>query len=113
MEAQYIYNNRQIEYVILPYSAYLKLTGRRKATPKRDNEDVLIPQEVIELRFLKGMTKVAAWRKHLKISQRELAMRTGMTQGAISQIEKSGSNHRGTLEKLARAMNISVAQLSD
>ena len=114
MNAQYIYHDRKIEYVVIPYRDYLSLTKQPAPAGNADEDDnVLIPHEVIELRFLKGMSKLAAWRKYLKISQKDMASRAGMTQGALSQIEKSGSNHRATLEKLAAAMNISVAQLAD
>ncbi|MHB9139779.1 MAG: helix-turn-helix domain-containing protein [Victivallaceae bacterium] len=114
MNTQYIYNNNKIEYVVLPYRDYLRLTKQPEpAVATEDDDNALIPQEVIELRFLKGMSKFAAWRKYLKISQKELARRAGMTQGAVSQIEKSSSPHRATLAKLAAAMNISLAQLAD
>ena len=85
-------------------------------TPKLkfDTDDnALILHAVVKLNVIDGLTMVAAWRKYLKISQKDLAGRTGMTQSALSQIEKSGSNHRATLEKLASAMNISIAQLTD
>lgn len=113
MNTQYIYSNNKIEYVVLPYQEYLRLTKAPVTTAAEKDDDALIPHEVIELRFLKGMSKFAAWRKYLKISQKELARRAGITQGAVSQIEKSNSPHRATLAKLAAAMNISLAQLSD
>lgn len=113
MNTQYIYNNNKIEYVVLPYRDYLRLTKQPEPAAADNDDNALIPHEVVELRFLKGMSKFAAWRKYLKISQKELARRAGMTQGAVSQIEKSNSPHRATLAKLAAAMNISLAQLAD
>ncbi len=85
-------------------------------TPKLkfDTDDnALIQHAVVKLNVIDGLTMVAAWRKYLKISQKDLAGRAGMTQSALSQIEKSGSNHSATLEKLASAMNISISQLTD
>ncbi len=85
-------------------------------TPKLkfDTDDnARIPHAVVKLNVIDGLTMIAAWRKYLKISQKDLAGRAGMTQSALSRIEKSGSNHRATLEKLAAAMNISIAQLTD
>lgn len=116
MDTQYIYNNQQIEFVVIPYRDYLRLTRHQDAVAAENQDadcETLIPQAVMELRFLKGLSKLAAWRKHLKISQKELARRAGMTQGALSQMEKSGAKpQRASLEKLAAAMGLDCGCLS-
>jgi len=113
MNTQYIYHDNKIEYVVIPYRDYLRLAKQPEPVAKEDEDIARIPHAVVKLNVIDGLTMVAAWRKYLKISQKDLASRVGMTQGALSQIEKSGSNHRATLEKLAAAMNISLAQLTD
>jgi len=55
-----------------------------------------------------------AWRKHLGLTQKEVARRAGITQSALSQMERMAINNRtATLEKLAKAMGIEAGQLVD
>jgi len=55
-----------------------------------------------------------AWRKHLRLTQKEVAQRAGITQSALSQMERMATNNRtATLEKLAKAMGIEAGQLVD
>jgi predicted transcriptional regulator len=75
---------------------------------------IYIPHEVVGLHLKKGLSLIAAWRKHLKITQKELADRTGLTQPAIAQLEKPESKtQRKTLKKIAMAMNLNVAQITE
>jgi len=61
------------------------------------------------------MNLVKASRTYLKMSQKDVAKQAGITQAALSQMEKADNNkHRtATLEKLANAMGVSVDQLKD
>jgi transcriptional regulator with XRE-family HTH domain len=78
------------------------------------DENIYIPHEVVGSRLKKGLSLIAAWRKHLKITQKELADRTGMTQPAIAQIEKPESKtQRKTLKKIAMAMNLDVEGITE
>ena len=73
-----------------------------------------IPHEVVGLVIKKEMNLVKAWRTYLGLTQREIAKRAGISQAALSQMEKSTNTLRTpTLEKLAEAMGIGVEQLQD
>jgi len=95
-------------FAVVPYDKWLELTG------SDENENIYIPHEVVGYQLKEGLHLIAAWRKYLKITQKELAARTGMTQPAIAQIEKPDSKtQRKTLEKIALAMNLDVEQITD
>ena len=73
---------------------------------------VTFPHEVVGL-DIKYDNLVKAWRKHLGLSQAELAVRAGVTQSALSQMEKAGVRpQRATLDKLAAALALRPEQLS-
>ena len=94
-------------FAVVPYDKWLELTGS-------EDENIYIPHEVVGYQLKEGLSLIAAWRKHLKITQKELAAQTGMTQPAIAQIEKPDSKtQRKTLEKIALAMNLDVEQITD
>jgi DNA-binding XRE family transcriptional regulator len=106
-EPQVIYKNGVPEYAILDYSEYLKLSGK-----KLTDEEICIPSDVVDLMFDKDISLIAAWREHLKITQKELADRLDVNQSTISQIEKKDSKpQRRTLEKIAKAFDVRVEQL--
>ena len=93
-------------FAVIPYEDYLSLL------PK--DENATVPHEVVGLVIKKGMNLVKAWRTHLGLTQKEVAKKAGISQAAFSQMEKSTNELRTiTLEKLARAMGISVEQLQD
>ena len=107
---QIIHHDGQPAFAVIPYDDYVKLVDQVADTDK----NTYLPHEVAELMLTEDMGYITAWRKHLGISQKELAQRMGVSQGAISQIEKSDSKpQRKTLEKAAIAMGISVNQLTD
>ena len=48
------------------------------------------------------------------MSQKDVAQKAGISQAALSQMEKIDNEHRtATLAKLAKAMGVSVDQLKD
>jgi DNA-binding XRE family transcriptional regulator len=105
-DVQIIRKNGKPAFAVIPYEEYLRWL------PK--DQEATIPHEVVGLVIKKGMNLVGAWRTHLGLTQKEVAGRAGITQAALSQMEKSSSELRTTtLEKLARAMGISVEQLRD
>jgi transcriptional regulator with XRE-family HTH domain len=62
----------------------------------------------------KGYNLVKAWRVYLGKKQREVAKKAGITQAALSRMERAENpNRSATLEKLAAAMDISVELLRD
>ncbi len=74
-------------------------------------ERVTFPLDVAEMNVLQGYSLVKAWRIYLKKTQKEVAAALGITQSAFSQIEKSNSNHKETLLKIANYFGISIEQL--
>ena len=55
-----------------------------------------------------------AWREYLDLTRKEVASRMGISQTALSQIEKPGRKLRyATLEKLAEALNLHPEQLRE
>ena len=102
---QIIEQNGKPAFAVIPYDEYLKLLP---------DEDVTIPHEVVRLVVKKGMNLVKAWRAYLDMTQTEVAKKSGISQAALSQMEKSENKLRtATLEKLARVMDLSVEQLKD
>ena len=91
---------------LFPTKKYMKLLPQE--------EEATVPHEVVGLVVKKGMNLVRAWRTHLGLTQREVAKRAGISQAALSQMEKSTNGLRtATLEKLALAMGLSTEQLQD
>jgi DNA-binding XRE family transcriptional regulator len=93
---------------MVPYDKWLELTG------SNEDENIYIPHEVVGYQLKEGLSLIAAWRKHLKITQKELADRTGITQPAIAQIEKPDSKtQREKLKKIAIAMALDVEEITE
>ncbi len=93
-------------FAVIPYEDYLAFL------PKKEEDTV--PQEVAEKAILENMPLIKAWRLYLSMTQKEVAKKAGITQAALSQMEKAENpNRTATLEKLAKAMNLSVEQLRD
>jgi len=105
-DVQIIKKDGKPVFAIIPYEDYLNLIP--------EDEDATVPQEVVGLIIKKGMNLVKAWRTYLGFTQRDVTKRAGISQAALSQMEKNTNELRTTtLEKLARAMGISVEQLKD
>jgi len=105
---QVINKDGKPEYVVVPYMDYLRLLEKAE-----DSED-LIPHEVVGLVIEKEFNLLKAWRKHLGLTQKEVAQRAGITQSALSQMERTASNNRtATLKKIAKALGIETSQLVD
>lgn len=93
-------------FVLVPYDTYIK--NERFLT----DPEPTIPHEVVKLTMIEGKSPVRAWREHKGLSQGEVARRLGITQGAYSQMEKPDANLRhGTLEKIAKALDVDPGQL--
>jgi DNA-binding XRE family transcriptional regulator len=93
-------------FAVIPYDDFLELTGTHE-------DDSTIPHVVVGLMVENRWNLLKAWRKHLGLSQKELAIRAGISQPALSQMEKSDNLRSATIEKLASAMSIEVEQLVD
>ena len=102
---QFIEQNGKPAFAVISYEEYLKLLP---------SEDVTIPHEVVGLVVKNGMNLVKAWRTYLGLTQEQVAKKAGMSQAALSQMEKGEKNLRTkTLEKLAVAMGLKKEQLQD
>ena len=105
-DVQIIKKDGKPAFAVIPYEEYLNLLPT--------HEDTAVPHEVVGLVIKKGMNLVKAWRTHLGLTQKEIAKGAGISQAALSQMEKSTNELRtARLEKLAGAMGISVEQLRD
>ena len=103
-----IHRDGKPEYAVVPYTDYLRLIE------KSAESDAVIPHKVVEWVIEKDFNLLKAWRKHLGLTQKEVARKAGITQSALSQMERKQTNHRTvTLEKLAAALGIEIAQLVD
>ncbi len=104
-DVQFIEQNGKPVFVVIPYEDYIKMLP---------SEEVTIPHEVVGLVMKKGMNLVKAWRTYLRMTQTVVAKKAGISQAALSQMEKSENGLRtATLEKLANAMGLSVEQIKD
>lgn len=104
---QIIKQNGIPAFAVIPYEDYLALV------PQRPGDDA-VPQEVAEKVILENIPLAKAWRLHLGLTQREVAKKAGITQAALSQMERAENpNRTATLEKLAAAMGLSIEQLKD
>ena len=101
MNLQYIndLNNNPL-FVVLPISEYNKLkeyeaqlSGNEEewqSLPyeQDDNNDVAIPHEVVKAMIKYDVNHLGAWRIYRNLSQQEVAELTGLSQSAISQMER-------------------------
>lgn len=77
-----------------------------------DNDDALIPHEVVMAMIDNNVNLLGAWRIYRNLSQQEVAERTGITQSAISQMERAESKPRkATLTKFAEVYNCEIEQM--
>ncbi len=105
---QIIEQNGVPAFAVIPYDEYLKVF------PEIGTEDDTVPHEVVGLIIKKGYNLIKAWRIHLGMTQKQVADKAGITQAALSQMERTEQEKRtATLEKLALAMGLSVEQLRD
>jgi DNA-binding Xre family transcriptional regulator len=105
---QIIEQNGVPVFAVIPYDEYLQAFPSVEA-----DDDTLIPHEVVSILVDQDCNLVKAWRLHLGLTQKDVASRAGISQAALSQMEKSDNLRTSTLEKLAAAMDLTVEQLTD
>lgn len=88
-------------YVVIPYTEYIK------SHPIED----LIPNEVVGYMVRESLSPAAAWRKHLGLSQAEVAARIGISQPAYAQQEQAAKPRKATRQKIAAALGVPEALL--
>jgi len=104
-DIQIIKQDGRPAFVVIPYHEYLRMLPE---------DEITVPHEVVELVTRRNMNLVKAWRTYLGLTQAEIAKRAGISQAALSQMEKRENRLRtATLEKLAKALGLHVEQLRD
>lgn len=91
-------------FVVVPYDIFQKM--------RTDATHGMVPNAVVNRVFDSGVSPMAAWREHLRLTQAELATRIGITQAAYAQIEAGKRPRKATLQKVAAAMGLEVEQLA-
>ena len=110
IEPQVIKQGEKPAFAVIPWDVYQELV--KNYVP--DESDVWFPQDVVEANVVRGDSLLKAWREYFGLTQAEVALRAKMSQPAYAKIEKPGSNPRNTtLRKLAKALGISIEQLTD
>ncbi|WP_028357066.1 helix-turn-helix domain-containing protein [Brackiella oedipodis] len=112
-------------HVIVPYDDYVELLDRAQypktlhsKTPKtktahsNTSESGAIPLEVAEL-LKNNWSLIRAWREYLGVTQIEMAQRLNIRQPTFAHMEAPGTKPRkATLKRIAKALDISLEQLS-
>jgi ribosome-binding protein aMBF1 (putative translation factor) len=107
---QTIYHEGRPAFVLVPAADFERIRPLLEQRAVRD----AIPQAVVEAHVLRDLPLVRAWREHLGLTQQQVADRAGMKQPALARIEQGESTPRAiTLQRLAEAMGLSVAQLTE
>jgi len=88
-------------FVVIPYADYI-------AT--HPHED-LVPDAVVGLMVKEGLTPIGAWRRHLGLTQTQVATKLDISQAAYAQQEAARRPRKATREKIAVAMGIPVELL--
>lgn len=87
------------EFVDIPYE-------------KGSNDEETVPNDIVNLMVEHDISLLAAWRLYRGLSQSEVALKAGLTQSAISQVEKQNSKpQQKTLERLAKIYDCRPTQL--
>lgn len=104
---QTINQNGHPAFVIIPYDDFISCYPKLSQKISYDS----IPHEVVRMIVKDNLTRVCAWRKYLKLTQKEVATNMGVSQAAFSQMEKSDKLHKKTLQKIADALGLYTEQL--
>lgn len=121
MNIQYINDEHgKALYALVPIAEFERLTADDEAywedipVDGDELEGVTVPHEVVALMYDKDISIAAAWRIYRGLSQTEAAEKAGVTQSALSQMEKKGSRlQEKTRELLADVYGCDPAQLAE
>lgn len=84
---------------------------RRFERDLAEGREELIPSEIVN-RLLGGENPVAVWREYRGLSAKELAVRAGITQAYLSQIETGKRDGTiGTMKRIAAALDLALDDL--
>lgn len=94
-------------FVVVPIRAYAALVAKARSGSRRRT----IPHEVVSL-MVDGLSAARAWREYRGLTQAAVARRMRISQPALAQIEASARPRKATRVRLAKALGISLEQLS-
>lgn len=110
---QIITQNGEPVFAVIPWEEYQQLTRRGEETtsPKTAVNENWYPKEVIQA-HVAGASLLRSWRKYLGMTQAMLSEKANVSQPSLVRLEnRVGKPRKSTMEKLADAMGLSVAQL--
>ncbi|MEQ1560544.1 MAG: helix-turn-helix transcriptional regulator [Methyloglobulus sp.] len=91
-------------FVVMPYSDFINL-------PDAEQTLSITAQKLIGRRKMAEVGLLQAWREHLMLTQTEVAARMGISQAGYAQIEAAKRPRRVTLQKVAKALGITLDQM--
>ena len=109
---QTIMVNGHPAFAVIPYGEYTRMRRKLETVEAAKLAPDEVPHEVAKLVLEKNFTIVKAWRVYLRMNQKEAAEKIGITQSALSQLEKSPKNKAATLERIANSWGIHPEQLT-
>lgn len=120
MNIQYINDDKgRPLYALVPVAEFERLTAEDERyweeIPVESDayDNIGIPHEIISIMVSRDISIAAAWRIHRGMSQAEAAAALGITQSALSQIEKKGNRaQEKTREQLAAIYQCQPEQLA-
>lgn len=89
-------------FVVVPYAEFRRMAGA--FTPGT------VPHALVSAE-VDGASATKAWREYLRLTQAEVAARMGVTQAAFAQMEAAKRPRKATLQKVADALGLELAQL--
>lgn len=120
MNVQYISDeNGEIQFAILPIEEYRSLVDddndeEWEDVPYEASEfdDVSLPFAIADIITSKNVSAIAAWRIYRGLTQAQAAEKAGISQAALSQIEKAGTRPQAkTREQFAAIYDCRPEQL--
>ncbi len=118
MSVQFIENNGQRQYAVVPMHIYTDLLEKAELLEDvaayekaKLDDDELVPSDVA-YRLVDGENKIKVWREYRKMTQIELSKQCGMAQATIAQMESG--KHTGSvasLKKIAAALRLDLDDL--
>jgi len=93
-------------FAIVPWGDYVKSLHRQEDAYSEERDEDYVPNAVVGYMVKEGLSAIAAWRKHLGLSQSVVAERIGISQSAYAQQETAARPRKATREKIALALGI-------
>ncbi len=106
IDYQIIEQNGKPAFAVMPYEDFIALLNEQ-------GEETYLPDDIVRMNILEGMSLPRAWREYKGLTQAQVATKLGISQPAMAQMERPDANLRiKTLNKLADVLGITVEQLS-